>query len=152
MTIRPAKQSDKTTFLTLLIELKKSGYQEMGVPFAGIEITARAEKLFDDCLENESIHLLVAEESEAIIGICVAIEIPKIIEGRARMLIEELVIDQKHRSRGIGSLLLKHLEELAKQKGIKHMKVTTGTKLKANDFYKKHNYVYFENAYRKELT
>ena len=151
MTIRTAERADKAPFLALLIELKRSGYQEMGVPFSGIEVTDESERLFDECLAKETVHLLVAENEQKIVGVCVAYESPNIIEGRNRMVIEEMVVEPGNRGQKIGSMLLEAIEAVAQQRGVKHIKVATGTKLKANQFYQKQGYVYFENTYRKEI-
>lgn len=149
--IRPAQQTDSPRLLELLNELKVSGYAEMGVTYTPIEPGSASKSLLSQLIDSDTTHIIIATEDELVIGLVIAYEIPKVLEGKSRLLIEEMVIDAAHRNQGIGSKLLKHLETMAIAKGINTIKVTTGTKLKANHFYTKHGYVHFENAYRKKL-
>jgi aminoglycoside 6'-N-acetyltransferase I len=93
----------------------------------------------------------VAEDNKKIIAACIAYEFPKVLDGNHRLLIEEMVVDPAYQGKGIGSQLINHLEQYAVSQRIKYIKVTTGTKLKANHFYQKHGYIHFENAYRKKM-
>lgn len=151
MKIRQATQADKDAVFELLIELKRSGYEEMGVDFEAISVTDKVDELYADFIGKPGSYLLVAEDKGVIVGICVAYEVPKIIEGRMRMVIEEMVVKPDIRGTGIGSKLIEEIETIAKRRGIVHIKVTTGTRLKANSFYQRHGYALFENAYRKDL-
>lgn len=152
MKIRQANFSDSEQVFKLLSELKRSGYAEMGIEFPGIEVTQEVRDMLNSCLERDDVYIVVAEAENKIVGLCVAYETPKIIEGRNRMLIEELVIDPEIRGKGVGSKLMESVEEIALQRKIKHIKVATGTKLRANEFYKKCGYTHFENAFRKEVS
>lgn len=152
MKIRTATLADKDTIFELLIELKRSGYQEMGVSFAGIKVTEKSTTMFEDCLLREDIHIIVAEHAGGVIGVSVAYETPKIIEGRKRLVIEEMVIQPTHRGQGVGSALLRRIETIGRHRNIQHIKIATGVKLRANTFYQQHGYTHFENSYRKDLT
>jgi GNAT superfamily N-acetyltransferase len=151
MNIRNAIFSDKDDVFSLLNELRRSGYAEMGEPFTETPITEKAIKQFTTLLGKDDVHILVTEDNGDIIGLSVAYEIPKILDGNKRLLIEEMVVKPGFRRKGVGSQLLEKLESIAKEKGIMYVKVTTGTKLKANQFYQKHGFKLFENAYRKKV-
>lgn len=150
MNIRKAEIKDRKAVFSMLQELRRSGYREMGEPYIEVEITEKAKKLFETLLNNSDVHIIVAVEENKIIGICIAYEIPKVLDGNKRILIEEMVVDPIFRGKGVGSKLLENIEQYAIRQGIKYVKVTTGTKLRANDFYRKHGYIHFENAYRKK--
>ncbi len=53
------------------------------------------------------------------------------------MEISSLIISNKHRGEGIGTKLIKKLEEIAKKEHIHKMYLITGDGWKAEDFYKK---------------
>ncbi len=150
--IRTATIKDMGEVLNLLKELKISAYQEMGLDVK-VEASKQAESVYRKALsEKEASLVLVAEVCGKVRGVLVAYFIPKILDGGLRMLIEEMVVAKDFRSQGVGGLLLKKSEQEAVKRKIKVIKVTTGTRLKANKFYKKHGFTYFENAYRKKLA
>lgn len=58
------------------------------------------------------------------------------------MYISELFVDENHRGKDIGSLLLTHMEQKAKDRGIIHSHCDTFD-FQAKDFYLKHGYSVF---------
>ncbi len=146
-----ATSEDFQEVFSLLVELRKSGYREMGIPLGEINIDDSIEKYYSDLLGQKHVSIVLAKDTDLVVGLALLVEVPKILDGKNRLIIEELVVRDGHRGLGIGSKLLGHIEQIARQKKINIVKVTSGTKLKANEFYKKHGYIYFENAYRKSL-
>lgn len=151
MLICKATTDEVSKILHLAGQLRKSAYLEMGLPVPLHLTDPSSGKYLLALFKHPGIHLLVAKEKSEIIGFCMAIETPKITEGRNRIEIYELIIDVKQRGKGIGSAFLKEVEKIAQEKGILYVKVATGTKLRANEFYKKNGYVHFENLYRKKM-
>jgi len=151
MIIRKATDKDSRAVFNLLIELRRSGYQEMGEQAKEIKAGEKAPELYTELIKRSDIHILLAEENGQVIGLSVIYEIIKVLDGQPRLLIEEFVVLPDFRGKGVGSKMLDYIENIARGGNIQIVKVTTGTKLKANDFYKKHGYVLFENAYRKKL-
>lgn len=143
---------DALKILHLARQLRKSAYLEMGLPVPEQLTDPLSEKYLLTLFDRPDIHILVAKEESEVIGFCMAVETPKITEGRNRIEIYELIIDKKHQGKGIGSAFLHEVERIAKEKGILYVKVATGTEMKSNEFYKKNGYVHFENLYRKKVV
>ncbi|MBI4973116.1 GNAT family N-acetyltransferase [Candidatus Roizmanbacteria bacterium] len=151
MYIQEAKINDSKKILHLAGQLRKSAYLEMGLPIPAQLVDPASEKYLLTLFDRSDIHLIVAKENDEIIGFCMAVETPKITEGRNRIDILELIIDEKNRSKGIGSAFLRSVEKIAKHRGLLYVKVATGTKMKSNEFYKKNGYLHIENMYRKKI-
>ena len=149
--IRAATSSDAKRVLFLLKELKTNAYKEMGLKNRKIKASYNALDFYRKIIKRPDIFCLLAQINEEICGLCFAFLIPKILEGNYRLIIEEMIVREKFRSKGIGIALLNAMEKKAKEKGVDLIKLTSGIKLKANKFYQKHGYVHFENAYRKKL-
>jgi GNAT superfamily N-acetyltransferase len=149
--VRKATASDCKEVLSLLKELRISGYKEMGVRDIKVKCSANASDFFQETIKRSDVLCLLAESEGKICGLCLAYLTPKVLDGNYRVVIEDLVVKEDLRGKGIGTALLKGLEQEAKKRGVTLIKITTGTKLKANKFYKKHGFTYFENAYRKKL-
>ncbi len=56
------------------------------------------------------------------------------------IMIEDTVVDSNQRNKGVGALLIKKLEEIAKEKNIASIDLLSNTKSKAIDFWKKQGY------------
>ena len=89
--------------------------------------------------EVEEFVLKVENENGQIIGGCIA----EAYEYHwLRVLLEELWVDERYRHQGIGSLLLREVERIAREKGCRV--VTLGTaRYMARPFYEKHGYTVF---------
>ncbi|MBL7158946.1 GNAT family N-acetyltransferase [Candidatus Microgenomates bacterium] len=149
--IRPVTSDDIGEVLSLLKDLKISGYQEMGLKDIKVKIAPNASDFYKKIIKRPDILYLLAECNGKICGLCFGYLIPKILEGGHRLVIEEMVVRERFRGKGVGGVLLETIEKKAKKRGLSLIKITSGTKLKANQFYKKHGYIHFENAYRKKL-
>lgn len=152
MHIQNANPSDIKRILNLAGQLRRSAYVEMNYPIPAQLVDSNSEKYLLTLFNRPDIHILVAKEKGEVIGFCMAVETPKISEGRNRMEIYELMIEEKYQGKGIGSAFLKEVERIVKDKGLLYIKVATGTKMKSNEFYKKNGYVHFENLYRKKVV
>ena len=152
MNIRKATAMDVGNILELLKQLKISGYAEMGIEDPKVKKADNAEEFFKQIVTEPENVILIAEEENKPIGLAVCYLVPKIFDGEYRLLIEEMVVSENYRGKGVGSALLNEIENEAQNLNINVIKLTTGTKLKANEFYKKHGYTHFENAYRKKLN
>ena len=56
------------------------------------------------------------------------------------LIIEDMAIDKKYRSRGVGTAMIKRLEELAREKHIASIDLLANIQAKASDFWKKLGY------------
>jgi aminoglycoside 3-N-acetyltransferase I len=63
--------------------------------------------------------LLVAFDGAAPVGLVVAHELPRRHGDRSKLFVYEVDVAESHQRRGIGSALLEHLGELARERGIR---------------------------------
>ena len=98
-------------------------------------------RYFKETLDNPESICLIAEDKEKPIGYIVAT--PKVFDFRLSKYIEieNMGIIPQHRSKGVGTLLMKKCFELAKEKGYQKVYVTSYYKnSKAVDFYKRNGF------------
>lgn len=58
-----------------------------------------------------------------------------------KLFVDDLVVDRAHRSRGIGALLLDHLEQTAREAGARCLELDSGhQRTDAHRFYRAHGY------------
>ncbi len=89
--------------------------------------------------EAEEFVLKVENENGEIIGGCIA----EAYEYRwARVLLEELWVDERCRHQGIGSMILREVERIAREKGCRVVTLGTASYM-ARPFYEKHGYTVF---------
>ena len=88
---------------------------------------------------EEEFVLKVENESGEIIGGCIA----EAYEYHwSRMFLDDLWVDERYRHHGIGSMILREVERIAREKGCRV--VTLGTaSFMARPFYEKHGYTVF---------
>ncbi|MBX3582905.1 MAG: AAC(3)-I family aminoglycoside N-acetyltransferase [Rhizobiaceae bacterium] len=71
-----------------------------------------------DFLAQDHIHALVAIEGQEVIGGLVGYELRKFERVRSEIYIYDLAVQAQHRRRGVATALIKHLRELATERGI----------------------------------
>ena len=89
-------------------------------------------------LSSEHAAILVAEEKDALIGLCSAyIDLDSVRYGR-RCWIEDLAVDPDHRSRGVGKALLAGAKDWARERGATHVELDSGAaRVDAHRFYER---------------
>ncbi len=98
--------------------------------------------------DSEEFVLKVENENGEIIGGCIA----EAYEYHwARVLLEELWVDERYRHQGIGSMIIREVERIAREKGCRVVTLGTASYM-ARPFYEKHGYTVFttlkkENGY-----
>ena len=96
--------------------------------------------------------LAVAAEGEAVLGVALWRLIENTYEGR-RLYVDDLVTDEAQRSRGIGKLLLGHLESKARQHGCDVLALDSGAqRAAAHKFYFREGMHIPGFCFRKNLT
>ena len=89
--------------------------------------------------DEEEFVLKVENENGEIIGGCVA----EAYEYHwSRVLLEDLWVDERYRHQGIGSMLIREVERIARQKGCRVVTLGTASYM-ARPFYEKHGYTVF---------
>lgn len=74
-------------------------------------------------LAEPSAHVVVAEHEGAVIGVATLQVLISTAEGGPSGLIEDVVVGESHRSRGIGQALMNHLVALADRDGLSRLQL-----------------------------
>lgn len=86
--------------------------------------------------------ILVAKQSEQIIGMVNLLYTVSTALGSRVAILEDLVIAPQHRGLGVGSALLKHAIDFARQKGCKRITLLTDNDNEsAHRFYEQHGFI-----------
>ena len=89
--------------------------------------------------DEEEFVLKVEDENGQIIGGCIA----EAYEYHwSRVLLEELWVDERYRHQGIGSMIIREVERIAREKGCRVVTLGTASYM-ARPFYEKHGYAVF---------
>ena len=89
--------------------------------------------------DEEEFVLKIENEAGEIIGGCIA----EAYEYHwSRMFLNELWVDERYRHQGIGSMILREVERIAKEKGCRVVTLGTASYM-ARPFYEKHGYTVF---------
>ncbi|AUX92746.1 GNAT family N-acetyltransferase [Mixta gaviniae] len=130
MNIRPAQAEDSFALISLLNEL---GYGD-----TGSFMDRRLRQLIDHPDEV----LLVAEDRQTVLGFLSLHFIPQLALEGDFARISYFCIAEGERSKGLGQHLLRHAEQLARDRGCDRLEVHCHEKrLKANQFYARENYL-----------
>lgn len=80
--------------------------------------TAPSTRQWWNILDDKNIHYFVAEQYGSVVGVASLITINKLIRGGNRVaMIEDVAVSKYSGSRGIGTMLIERLKELAIEKG-----------------------------------
>ncbi|MGD9143871.1 MAG: GNAT family N-acetyltransferase [Dehalococcoidia bacterium] len=138
VTIRKAKESDIPRILELYQQLAMNP-EELESVTTGPEF---AREMFLKMTELEGYHLLVAVVDGEVMGTAVLVILPGLAHGISHWgVVEFMVVDETHRSRGIGQVLMDRAAELAQEAGC--YKIMLGSNKKRTDahrFYRKAGY------------
>jgi ribosomal protein S18 acetylase RimI-like enzyme len=74
-------------------------------------------------LSNENLALVVVEDDGRIVGMGSLYVIPKI--GKQNAYIEDVIVDESYRGQGLGEKLVRELIDIAKQRGVKSVTLTS---------------------------
>ena len=127
----------------LLIQLSRSGKDKGEIP----------EQWFNEVINSPWHDLLLAIEDGEVIGIAtMSVTMGAGINKNA--FLEDFVVDEKARGKGVGNLLWEEMLKWSKEKGCKELEFTSGRgREAAQEFYKKHGAeIYETNFFRKGLN
>jgi GNAT superfamily N-acetyltransferase len=112
--VRRAKRSDSSHFLKLVVALAKFEHLQTPSPAAGRRMVA---EIFD----RRSIHLLVAESGERLVGYALYFFTYSSFLARPTLYIEDLFVLDEQRGKGIGQSLFLRCAREAAEKGCGRM-------------------------------
>ncbi|MEA2763416.1 MAG: hypothetical protein QOD47_2700 [Gemmatimonadaceae bacterium] len=130
ITIRPASPSDAPVLCELLSQL--------GYPAAEADIPGRLSAVASF---PRAAALVATNRFGEVIGLVTAHIFPSIHDNEPVAWLTTLVVLEDARGAGIGSTLVKHVEQWAAQNGAKRISVTSGKQRRAtHEFYEKRDY------------
>jgi ribosomal protein S18 acetylase RimI-like enzyme len=134
VTIRPARADDLRDLLSLLPQLSSRPTSVA----AQMADTERAAEILRRLLEREDLTLLVAEDVEvgSVVGTLTLLLVPNLTYGgRPWSMIENVVVDQRCRGRGIGRRLMDHAMDISRRQGSYKVQLLSGSKQEQVEFY-----------------
>lgn len=114
----------------------------------------KVEKFFEKCINNPSQILLIAKNEEKIVGFLHGFikQMPMQFFKAGILQLNIMFVNEKHRSLGVGTLLLNKFVQIAKENGFDNIEVITSiNNTVAQNFYKKHNFLPINYELRKKL-
>lgn len=152
MNIRFATINDEDEILALLDELIKQANLKSGSPLTSQEKKEARSSQYKILLQREDVKIFVAQEGDKLIGVSDLFIIPIMRRGYYQGHIEDFVVTEKMRGKGIGSSLLEEIKNYCKKRSIKVIKLTTDINFEeAQEFYEKNGGEFTEKMYRFDL-
>jgi len=134
VTIRNATRADLTGMSSLLNEL-------FTIESDFTPDVRRQRQGLAQLMASEGSTLLVAADGKKIVGMCTLQPLVSTAEGGTVGIVEDLVIAEKWRGRGIGARLLDRIEEIARSRHMSRLQLLTDLDNEgALSFYKKHRW------------
>ena len=135
--------------LSLLYLPKKDDIRRRLQDFKEVWEHGDDKKIFAELLAREDVKMFVVDEGGKLLGFCDFFIVPVVRRGYLQGHIEDLVVDESARGRGVGTLLLKKLIQFSRERGIKVIKLTSGLELvDAHKFYGKNGFKFTEKMFR----
>lgn len=152
MLIRFAKLDDEKQVLNLLDELIEEVNRLSGRPPKLTQGNDARSKQFQEILNKDNVKVFVVEEGNQLLGVTDVFINPIMRRGHYQAVIEDFVVTQKLRGKGIGTQLLDAIKDFCRENNIKVIKLTSGLELvNAHKFYEKHGFEFTEKSYRFDL-
>lgn len=150
--IRLATAEDEKSVLQLLDRLGEDLNKNRGYSPTNLDAIKIGGPIFRDVVGRKDIMIFVYEENNAIIGLVTFYLIPSIRHGNYRGHIEDLVVDNSYRRKGIASQLMDAVKKYCKENNIKVIKLDSGNELKnAHSFYIKNDGKQTEKMFRFDI-
>jgi GNAT superfamily N-acetyltransferase len=129
--IRHAIEKDVPRIMELYRQLSFEPEKHQAAPLY------EALKVFRKMGEYPGYHLLVAEDGGQVVGTTVMAVLPGFAHGTATFaVVEYVVVDEKHRSKGLGRLMMEAVKSLAKEAGCYKIMLTSDLRReRAHKFY-----------------
>jgi ribosomal protein S18 acetylase RimI-like enzyme len=98
----------------------------------------KQEKGLREIMDSPDSHLLAAFHGKRAVGMCTLQVLISTARGGKVGLVEDMVVLEEYRKRGIGKMLLRGIEELAESRGLSRLQLLADkNNLPALDFYEK---------------
>ena len=145
MRIRKAREQDLANLVTLWWQMHTSHYQYDKAYYKLApkkKACAAARKHLKEMISSKNAVVLVAEESATLLGSLLAhvVDRPPVFPPQKRVLLDSVIVDEKHRGKGIYSKLQKRLDKIAKDKGAIYIELYVDTSSPVVEIYKRKGY------------
>jgi len=138
MEIRFAKLEDEEEVLALLDKLGQELNEKSVYSIHNTEAEKIGGPIFREIIARPDTHIFLAIEKDMIVGLATFYLIPNIRHGLHRGHVEDIIVEENMRGRGVGTNLLNAIKEFCKVNHIKTFKLDSNNKLKeAHEFYLK---------------
>ena len=118
--IREINQQDFEGLMTLYMQLHDNPMPEK---------TNEMMALWNQILEDDNHHIIVAEEDGKIVASCVCVIIPNLTHGqRPYAFVENVITDANYRKRGLATACLNYAKEIALKENCYKLMLLTGSK------------------------
>jgi GNAT superfamily N-acetyltransferase len=152
MNIRLATINDRDNILLLLDELIKEVNKKSGKHAVFTKGEEGRKKMYEELLNMLDVKIFVVEEASNLIGIADLFIMPIMRRGYYQGHIEDFVITENMRGKGIGTALMNAIKNYCRENNIKVIKLTSGFELEdAHKFYEKQGGVHTEKMFRFDL-
>ncbi len=152
MVIRLAESEDKKQVLNLLDELLTDDALKKGKKPDHVPVIKVGEQMFGTFLKDDKCKIFVAGEGEEILGIATFYLFPVLRRGNYRVQLEELVVSEKHRGKGIGTALVKAVKAWCKDNKISTLRINSQVaNPDAHKFYENLGGKFSEKSFRFDL-
>ena len=147
MRLRKAKEEDLPRLVALWWQLQKAHceYDKAHYRLAPKRnVCARARKNLQKMIHDKEAVFLVAEDNGDVVGSLLArvVDRSPIFSPRQKVaILDRVVVDEKHRGKGIYSKLQKKLDGVARRRGAVHIELYVDVANPALDIYKKNGYL-----------
>ncbi|MBI5123247.1 GNAT family N-acetyltransferase [Candidatus Roizmanbacteria bacterium] len=150
--IRLAKSEDKKAVLKLLDELGEEVNRKSDYSPQNTEAQKVGGPIFDEIISRKDTFIFLAEENDLIVGLITFYLLPNMRHGWHRGHVEDLVVSEKKRGQGVGSLLFNAIKNYCREHNIKVIKIDSGLDLTdAHKFYEKHGGKFTEKMFRFDI-
>ena len=130
LSIREATEKDVPSILNLLYELERPQ------PIDDKEVKIFKKKI-SNYFSDSTKGILVAQQDEKIVGVVTLIYLQRLNRAKLEMYIPELVVTEKLRFSGIGTKMMQHCIDIAKNKKCYRIRLESGNqRIDSHKFYK----------------
>lgn len=152
MKIRLATEHDADEVLGLLDELVACVLRNMENPTLSIVNPEERKAMYKEAVNRSDIKFFVVEEKGKLIALSDLMILPIVRRGKQYGHIEDFVVSETMRGKGIGAKLLENIKQYCRDNTIFVIKLTSGFVLpEAHKFYEKNGGEFTEKMFRFDL-
>ena len=120
--LRTATSEDYAAWCMLYAQLDRSHYLALPEFFRPVVGLSRSREFFAEMLANEDVDIFVAEHEGALVGMVICFidetsQAPFVVPRRF-VHIDDMVVDESFRHRGVGQALLERVHQWTQEKGL----------------------------------